>query len=494
MGFESFFLKKEPNEETAIAGDADELKEEGLSRRTFLRGGAAVIGASMLPGEAFALDSESIKDIEFRVAEHVEFLKKMRSVFAEPGSTKQDKLDILSYAPPTTVESLQGTVHDHRQFFASKFPTVQVRYENKEGVIRFAYEENVTSIESDGNGSAFFVDYRGETYFLSNKHVAGDNPNCIGIADDADIVGCPVEKLGLDEAGSLGAEFSKLEWNESILEEDVFGELVHIPVVNERDGERFIEFISGFWVDVEEHFFGTDDLPYNPFFSKDFRQAAIQNQLMLIAEKRQVTQEDVARIEALVDGIIAKLKRSTKMLIIPPFDLEGDGTAGVGDLLGISGSPVLRDVDCQNGRRIVSGIAYAAGDLDDEKNKKSYSVAYVHGPEVIAEMLSVLRGEQPAVSEPEDADLEGMDKEVVTRKIQEAVNAWRRSKGIEEITVDGLYGERTKRAVHALQVDAFGKRNGGSLYTPGIVDRVTWKILFPGEPYVDIVELHAKQQ
>lgn len=177
-------------------------------------------------------------------------------------------------------------------------------------------------------------------------------------------------------------------------------------------------------------------------------------------------------------------------MIIAPREVTGDGVIDVNDVTTASGAAVYTNINCKNGIHVPSGILWGVMTKnfdvqtdDGTIQTRSFTVALIHGPEAIGQLLDTL--------DPVDSEAILLEKVRVTKKIQEALNVWRRKQNKDSIAVDGDYGEKTYKAVYYFQVSSFGK-NG--TYTPGVVDERTWSVLLPGEPYEDIQALHTPFQ
>jgi len=471
-----------------------------LNRRQVLFGATALAAATLVPKseaqadggpESIPVSSREAKESNVeRIHAFMEKLRLNRDVIEGSEVPKQDKMDVLRGVPPTDFESLQGTEFDPEAFFRfnQSWPSIQIRKEYGKELqqIRRAHEENpigVAEIVQYGNGFEI-TKQDGTSLVFTNTHVAENSLQCTILGPDTDIAACSVDNFGYE---SKGESRSKLYWDESKRTEDLYGQLVHIPSIHEQRGKNTpdnTDITSGILIKIKDTFFveGTNETPF-------FRRELESNMEWLFMKEGIEKEGDSFNTELnqmhakeYAQNRIRILKHSY-MCIVPSRETNGDGEANMYDTQGVSGSPVFTDADVKAGRRVPSGIVWGTGTVRDEALGISYTVLFIHGPEVLGEMMDAMGvdGEVAQVS------LE--DFKEVTKKVQEAINVWLRKNNRSNrlVDTDGVYGRDTAGAIYAFQMKVFGSNTPESPYTPGLVDARTWQALMPQEPFIDIV-------
>lgn len=471
MGFENFFRsKKEPL--PAKSEVSDENESGVLSRRKFLLGSGALIGASMLNlHESHAAGSEklsrlvSIEDREKNIQAIRAYGQHLKDKSAELAQARLvEAREILFPAPAIEQHLLKGTELDHDAFFrrGGSWPSVQVRFDEAdiEPNLRFAHQPNIEMGKAPGYGNSFFAD----GVFLTNDHVVEGKIFCEQLDNSADIVGCSTRELL--ENKPIPKTFAALEttqedidrigldWDRRKSDEDLHGEIAFITSIHElrnkvRDNT---DITPGVLVKVTPNLIWSLENP-----------SGLINPL----DNNNVSHEE-------------KIKRSY-MCIIAPRDVNGDNIKDGKDVQGISGSPVFTDTDCREGRQIPSGIAWGTITIDDPLRNVTYSIAFIHGPDVVGEMIDTVNTVVSANMDEEKFP----QKKALTQKVQEALQSYG-----HDIEADGVYGGGTEAAVALFQETVFSKEELESKVIVGTVDRRTWETLFLSDE-VNKTELYA---
>jgi hypothetical protein len=472
MGIENFLFKKPKGREGEEISD-DELSPKGRQRRNMMFGGAALLGSTalhvhwanatdLLPIDSFSLQTpEGREDNVEKIREYIEWIAQNEEELKRPDITKNEINAIICKNVPALENNvLKGTEYDQESALRSngywKATQIEVGKGTTDGVLfRFAHEDNSNKKELAGYGNGFVIKIGDTEILISNPHVIKESLNCEVLADGIEAGGCDLNDLNVVESAKENFEKISVPWDRRKSKENLHGKLVHIPSVHNRRGAENTDktdITSGVLFKISPNFFPSGESTHKTFFSQENLKA------------------------------FGNLLQNSYMCIIPSREVNGDGIANDDDALGISGSPVFTDEDCKNGNIMPSGLVWGAGTIKDSVHKVSYTVAYIHGPDILGKTIDTVN---TIVSGFMD-EKEFPQKRALTEKVQKKL--------VElgyPITVDGDYGGYTQRAVFTFQERVFSKEKIDSEVIAGDVDRMTWDALFPDDAGVNKRKLYA---
>jgi len=462
MGFEKFFLRGE------APTQKNEEEEEELpdpSKRSFLIGAGALAAASVLPSfGVHAEEANKEKSLSFeekernvqRIRKHEAHLKRYQEELARPGISKKEICDILygeDGVPPSTEEYLQGTELDQREFFSEhdSWVCMQLKkvYGKEELYMKFAHETPAGKEIIMKSGNGFLIN----NMMVSNRHMLEDDIPCEIGGEGKDIAGISFADLGMLGSMQENIERSGLAWDRSKALEDIHGKFAHIPSLHPMRSERedLTTITSGHIFKITESFLHDPQFYVQSFFteadSKAYRDLFLNSYAM----------------------------------IVPSQDTNLDGKSDQYDIEGVSGSPVFTNEDCDNGRRVPSGIQWGAMTIADKSRRITYTLVLFHGPEVVGEMVDTVN---TILSQGQNEE-EVPNKRALTLKVQEALVAY----GYRKLPIDGEFGRNTSAVIQAFQEREFDEHTRKTSIIPGVMDRMTWKALFPNEGEPDKAKL-----
>ncbi len=472
MGIEKFFFRDDVLK-APKAHDIDAQEDIDTSKRKFLIGSAAAAAAIVLPKEeAFGADLEDVdtlpeKEMNVRnIRAYQVQVEQGRTVLEDPRSSLREIAQVvLPQDCSFTDEALEGTDFDHEAWYRNgctdgSWPGVQLRFqEGREMLIpRFAHEPNVEDQHLVKYGNSFFVD----GVWVSNRHMFEETLNCATIDENIDIAGCDVNDFGWNAAGKDAIERVSLRHDRRRAINDLHGQVVHILGIHEKRGEASdnVDITTGVAIKLNESTYvklGMDEYI-------ELRNKEGEKELFPLKE----------------------MYENSYMVLLPsdvPLD-DLDDSHG----LGLSGSPVLTDVDSALKINIPSGIVWGVGKITLSINgeRKYFTSIFFHGPDAVAEMVDEAH---TVVSMELDKDRYPF-KTFLTERVQGEL----KEHGFYDMDIDGGYGEGTKQAVYDFQRSVFTPEELEMNVIPGVVDLRTWEKLVPEHEGVSKEQIYRSVQ
>jgi hypothetical protein len=468
MGFERLFLHKdEPHEKES---EADEVPDP--KRRAVLKGLGVLAAVAVLPKVDNAeaadlpenLQPENLESNVDKIRAYQVGIEQNRAALdVAPDLTKPLK-DLRREVYPVIKpqcdlrrEALVGTEFDHEAWFREgcterSWPSIQLRYVKGQEMpsLRFGHYDNVENEQIVRRGNGFIL----EDHFFSNNHMIEGRLKTQKISDDLDIAAVNLRDYEWSDQARDSIDRVRLHFDRRKINEDLHGQLVHVPSIHEKrgTGSDNTEVVSGVAIRLTENLVKRLGLPAT-ITVRNYKNNG----------------------EGTFELPLMERYLNSYVCVIPSNDTNGkiddeDGT-------GLSGSPLLTDVDSALGRNIASGIVWGVGKAG------SLKLIYFHGPEVVGEML-----DRANTIVSSDTDKEANPWKIgLTARIQERLS----DLGFYTMEVDGGYGDGTKAAVEAYQKDAFGEDMFAASIIPGVVDFKTWGALFPEERNLTKGQIHA---
>lgn len=463
MGFEKFFIK--PQElKTSPQKEEEELSAEGKARRAVLVGSAA-LAASAIIGNSNSAEAGGVSGTAERIIDpqHNTLLlralqKKYLALQGELGDSKSNYSEIIEGITPSVALLKEGVKEyvslransldsalDYTSVFKARgsWPSVQMRThsEGSPRIVRYAHEANIETRGKFKYGNSFFID----GLLVGNRHSLKDSFECEYLTGGEDIASCAIADIDASQKGTQNLNHEDinkvmLQWDRRKSSDILHGRLGFITSIHERRGESTpdnTDVAPTVFYKIPESFFWSADKEGKSFFNKNTTEA-FKNEL----------------------------QRSYMCFIDSP-DTNGDKVGDDLDALGMSGSPVFTEEDCENKATKPSGIVWGTGAFTDNKGVL-HTYALVHGPDVLGEIID----KSNTIVSMYSTEAELPEKQSLTRIVQSAL----RESGYT-IEIDGEYGEATQAAVFDFQQKVFDEEVLRSSIIWGDVDRRTWDVL-----------------